>query len=104
MTQEELRAKLERYDTKEATIKQLLADRDIARDMFLSRVRMRSTVYDAIRNIILKCEEERPTREVDDATTELLEAIRFEEYEYFRHAEKLGHEINERLSKMDSNN
>lgn len=104
MTQEELRENLKRYDFEGVTLKQLIADRDFARDMFLSRVRMRSTVYDAIRNIILKCEEERPTREVDDATTELLEAIRFEEYEYFRHAEKLGHEINERLSKMDSNN
>lgn len=103
MTQEELREKLESCVIEDATLKQLIADRDFARDMFLSRVRMRSTVYDAIRNIILKCEEERPTREVDDATTELLEAIRFEEYEYFRHAEKLGHEINERLSKMDNN-
>lgn len=104
MTQEELRAKRENYDLEGATLRQLISDRDFAREMYLRCVRMRSTVYDAIRNIILKCEEERPTREVDDATTELLEAIRFEEYEYFRHAEKLGHEINERLSKMDSNN
>ena len=104
MEQEKLKAELERYDIKGATLKQLISDRDFARDMFLSRVRMRSAVYDAIRNIILKCEEERPTREVDDATTELLEAIRFEEYEYFHHAETLRYEIEERLSKMDSNN
>lgn len=104
MRQEELRAKRGNYDLEGATLRQLISDRDFAREMYLRCVRMRSAVYDAIRNIILKCEEERPTREVDDATTELLEAIRFEEYEYFHHAETLRYEIEERLSKMDSNN
>lgn len=103
MTQEELRTKLESYDTNEATLNQLIADRDFARDMYLSCTRKYSAVYDAVRNTTCECYKEIPTRELDDATTELLRAIRLEGEIYHHHAETLGCEINERLSKIDNN-
>lgn len=104
MEQEELRAKLESYDLKDATLKQLITDRDFARDMYFSCTRKYRAVYNAIYNTAYECSTERPTRELADAATELLRAIRFEENEYYLQAERLGYEIKERLDKMDSNN
>lgn len=104
MTLEELRAKLESYDLEGAKIKQLISDRDIALDMCLSCSRKYSVVYSAVRNTTYECDKEMPTRELDDATTELLRAIRLEWEIYNHHAITLGDEIIERLNKIDSNN
>ena len=104
MTQEELRAKLESYDLKGATLKQLISARDIAQDMCLSCIRKYSVVYSAVRNTTYECDREMPTSEVDDATSELLRAIRLEGEIYNNHTITLGLEILERLNKMDSNN
>lgn len=101
MTQEELRAKLESYDIKGATLKQLIADRDTARDLYLKCSRMYSDVCEADDRCYYG---RRSPREINDAVAELLRAIRSEEEEYYHHAETLEYEINERLSKIDSNN
>lgn len=100
MTQEELRTKLESYAIKGATLKQLLADRDIARDLYLSCTRMYSDVCEADDRCYYG---RRSPREIGTAVTELLRAIRSEEEMYYHHAETLEYEINERLSKIDSN-
>ena len=107
MTQEELRTKLNGYDLKGATLKQLIEDRDFARDMYLSSTRRYSTVCNAVydvRSTTCECRKDCPTREVEAAVTELLSAMLIDQEEYFHHMETLENEINERLSKMDSNN
>lgn len=103
MTQEELRAKLYGYDLKGATMEELISERDSARDMYAKCSNMHSAIYDAVRGADDEPYGERPTREVDEATSKLLSAIRFEGDEYYHHASRLGVEIIERLSKMDNN-
>lgn len=103
MTQEELKAKLNDYDLKGATMEELISDRDSARDMYAKCSNMHSAIYDAVRGADDEPYGERPTREVDDATTELLSAIRLEAEIYYLHASRLGVELVERLSKMDNN-
>lgn len=104
MTQEELRAKLESYDLKGATMKQLLADRDFARDMYSIYARMGRAMNNVMDSLVYEGRKIDPTRELDDAMTELSRAIGLEQARYYNHAETLGCEIDERLNKMDSNN
>ena len=95
MTQEELRAKLESYDLKGATMEELISDRDSARDMYWKCSSRHSLVYNNVRDTVYG------TAEVDYARTELLSAIRLEAEIYYYHASRLGSEILARLSKMD---
>lgn len=103
MTQEELRTKLNDYDIEGATLKQLIADRDFARDMYSIYARMGRAMNNVMDSLVYEGRKIDPTRELDDAMTELSRAIGLEQARYYNHAETLGCEIDERLSKIDNN-
>lgn len=95
MTQEELRAKLESYDTKEATIKQLLADRDIAKEAQAQLQRS----YRELRNYNIAGWAGSPTDEVRDCMIECLQAIAAEGAMYGAFVSRASEEIYKRLEK-----
>lgn len=78
-------------------MEELISDRDYARDMYAKCSNKHDVVYCTLRNAGY-C-----TTEVDDATTELLSAIRLEAEIYYLHASRLGVQILNRLDKMDNN-
>lgn len=92
MTQEELRAKLESYDLKGATIKQLLADRDIAKEAQMQLQRS----HKELRNYNI-AGFGTPTDEVRDCMIECLHAIADEEAMYGAFVSRASEEIAKRL-------
>lgn len=95
MTQEELRAKLESYDLKGATIKQLLADRDIAKEAQAQLQRS----HKELRNYNIAGGFDTPTDEVRDCMIECLHAIADEGAMYGAFVSRASEEIAKRLDK-----
>lgn len=96
MTQNELRAKLESCDLKGATLKQLLADRDIAHEMQLQL--HRSCME--LRNYNIVGWVNSPTDEVRDRMNECLEAIATEGDLYGAFVSRADEEIAKRLKAL----
>lgn len=99
MTQKKLRAKLESYDLKGATLKQLLADRDIARDMYKSLSNLYGVIFHASNTVWAT----RSSEDLENANSKLFETVRLEADMRFKHMCRLADEIDERLSKMGNN-
>lgn len=95
MTQEELRAKLESYDLKGATLKQLLADRDIAKEVQAQLQRS----YRELRNYNIAGWAGTTTDEVRDRMNECLQAIADEAAMYGAFVGRASEEIYKRLDK-----
>ena len=95
MTQEELRTKLESYDLKGATIKQLLADRDIAKEAQMHLQRS----YKELRNYNIAGGAGITTDEVRDRMNECLQAIADEGAMYGAFVSRASEEIYKRLDK-----
>lgn len=95
MTQEELRAKLESYDTKGATLKQLIADRDIAKEAQMQLQRS----HKELRNYNIAGGFDTPTDEVRDCMIECLHAIADEGAMYGAFVSRASEEIYKRLDK-----
>lgn len=95
MTQNELRAKLESYDLKGATIKQLLADRDIAKE---AQAQLRRS-YKELRNYNIAGGLGTTTDEVRDRMNECLQAIADEGAMYGAFVSRASEEIYKRLDK-----
>lgn len=99
MTQEELRAKLERYDVKGTDTVYLLFDRDEARDMTLSYNLLRRDLYDYLG----RCWPAELTDEVKEAMSNLIKLISDEIEMYESFSLRVGREMGERLNKKGSN-
>lgn len=95
MTQEELRAKLESYDLKGATMKQLLADRDIAKEAQAQLQRS----YRELRNYNIAGWAGTTTDEVRDRMNECFQAIADEGAMYGAFVSRASEEIYKRLDK-----
>ena len=95
MTQEELIAKLESYDLKGATIKQLLADREIAKEAQAQLQRS----YKELRNYNIAGWAGTTTDEVRDCMIECLHAIADEGAMYGAFVSRASEEIYKRLDK-----
>lgn len=95
MTQNELRAKLESYDLKGATLKQLLADRDSAREAQAQLQRS----YRELGNYNIAGWAGTTTDEVRDCMNECLKAIADEGAMYGAFFNKASEEIYKRLDK-----
>lgn len=97
MTQNKLRAKLESYDLKGATIKKLLADRDIAKEAQMQLQRS----HKELRNYNIAGGFDTPTDEVRDCMIECLHAIAGEGAMYGAFVKQLDEEITKRLETTD---
>lgn len=95
MTQDELRAKLESYDLKGATIKQLLADRDFAKEAQAQLQRS----YRELRNYNIAGWAGTTTDEVRDRMNECLQATADEGAMYGAFVSRASEEIYKRLDK-----
>lgn len=95
MTLEELRAKLESYDIKGVTLKQLLADRDIAKEAQMQLQRS----HKELRNYNIAGWAGSPTDEVRDCMIECLQAIAAEAAMYGAFVSSASEEIYKRLDK-----
>lgn len=95
MTLEELRAKLESYDLKGVTLKQLLSDRDIAKEAQMQLQRS----YKELRNYNIAGWAGSPTDEVRDCMIECLQAIADEAAMYGAFVSSASEEIYKRLDK-----
>lgn len=95
MTQEELRTKLESYDLKGVTMKQLLADRDIAKEAQAQLQRS----YRELRNYNIAGWAGTTTDEVRDRMNECLQAIADEGAMYGAFVSRASEEIYKRLDR-----
>lgn len=95
MTQNELRAKLESYDLKGATIKQLIADRDIAKEAQMQLQRS----YRELVNYNIAGWAGTTTDEVRDRMNECLQTIAEEGAMYGAFVRRASEEIYKRLDK-----
>ena len=95
MTLEELRAKLESYNIKGVTLKQLLADRDIAKEAQTQLQRS----YRELRNYNIGGWAGTTTDEVRDHINECLQAIADEGAMYGAFVGRASEEIYKRLDK-----
>ncbi len=95
MTQEELRAKLESYDLKGATLKQLLADRDIAKEAQAQLQRS----YRELGNYNIAGGLGTTTDEVRDRMNECLQAIADEGAMYGAFVSRASEEVYKLLDK-----
>lgn len=93
MTQEELRTKLNGYDLKGVTMKQLLADRDIAKEAQAQLQRS----YRELRNYNIAGWAGTTTDEVRDRMNECLQAIADEGAMYGAFVSRASEEIAKRL-------
>lgn len=93
MTQEELRTRLESYDLKGATLKQLLADRDIAKEAQAQLQRS----YKELRNYNIAGGLGTTTDDVRDKMNECLQAIADEGAMYGAFVSRASEEIYKRL-------
>lgn len=95
MTQEELRAELESYDTNEATLKQLVAVRDNVRE---KQIQLRRS-YNEISNYYITGGFCATTDEVRDRLDECLSAIAVELAVYGDLVNRVNREFCKRLDK-----
>lgn len=95
MTLEELRAKLESYDIKGVTLKQLLADRDIAKEAQAQLQRS----YRELRNYNIAGWAGTPTDEVRDRMNECFQAVADEAAMYGAFVGRASEEIVKRVDK-----
>lgn len=95
MTQNELRAKLESYDLKGATIKQLIADRDIAKEAQMQLQRS----HKELRNYNIAGGAGTITDDVRDRMNECLKAIVDEGAMYGAFVSRASEEIYKRLDR-----
>lgn len=95
MTQEELRAKLESYDLKGATLKQLIADRDIAKEAQAQLQRS----YRELGNYNIAGWAGTITDDVRDRMNECLKAIVDEGAMYGAFVSRASEEIYKRLDR-----
>lgn len=95
MTQEDLRAKLESYDIKGVTLKQLLADRDIAKGAQMQLQRS----YRELCNYNIAGWLGTTTDEVRDRMNECLQAIADDGAVYGAFVSRASEEIYKRLDK-----
>lgn len=93
MTQEELRTKLNGYDLKGVTMKQLLADRDIAKEAQAQLQRS----YRELRNYNIAGWAGTTTDEVRDRMNECLQAIADEGAMYGAFVSRASEEIRKRV-------